>query len=179
MIYTRKFFIEENGKRKLKDKYSLGYSFSPGFYDKLSHVYLYIDKKYNYELILYFSEYNEEAYKEMGKPERIIFKQNSKLPFVLKKEMKDIFEHNLLLQKNYYNDNNVFGIMDRNEKYYEVNHNSGYFSIDLTLDTLNRDLFQTECETKFLKLTQNIELWITKLRDDLMDNYDGHKKNGT
>ncbi|MDI9310251.1 MAG: hypothetical protein QM535_08545 [Limnohabitans sp.] len=175
-----KFYQKENDNFKLKKKYLIHYSFKPGFYDKLCSVNLIIDNKLNYQLFLFFYESNipkkerEEYIKSLKsiKEARTFLYQTSKLPFKIRKEIKVIFENELLLKNSYYNDKNVFGISDRNEKYIKLNHKNGNFTIDLTIDTLNEALFEQISEVKFLKFTKNLEKWINKLRDDLIKPYD-------
>jgi hypothetical protein len=102
---------------------------------------------------------------------RTFLSQSSRLPFKIKKECKSIFENELFLKKNYYNDKNVFGILDRNEKYIVLNHKTAYYKIDLTCDTLNENLFEQKEELEFLKFSKNLENWVNELRDDLMKPY--------
>ena len=182
-----KFYTTENRKRKLKEKYLLSYSFSPGFYDKLCSINLYIDKNYDYELFLFFHEKNLKEMFKSNKSSSIFFKTNksarvflnlkSKLPFKVRKSLYDFFESDIILKENYYNNNDVFGIADRNEITYDINHKNGYIDLNMTLDILDKNLFQSKNEIKLLKLTSIIEKWCNKLRDDLMKEY-GHKKNG-
>ncbi|SEQ08218.1 hypothetical protein [Flavobacterium urocaniciphilum] len=172
-----KFYTSENRKRKLKEKYLLSYSFSPGFYDKLCSMNLYIDKNYDYELFLFFHEKNLKDFFTSNKSARIFLNLKSKLPYKIRKEVYGFFESDIILKENYYNDKNVFGISDSNETTFDINHKNGYFSLNMTLDILDKNLFQSKNEIKFLKLNSIIEKWCHKLRDDLMKEY-GHKKNG-
>ncbi|MCW3162176.1 hypothetical protein [Chryseobacterium oryctis] len=171
LFNLNKFYRNENNKSILKNKYLIHYSFSPGLYDKLCSVDLLIDNQLNYKLFLFFHEKNMIDFKKSGKSARIFLYQNAKVPFKIRNEISSIFQEELVLKKNYYNDINVFGIMDRNQKYLILNHKSGYFSINLTLNTLNKDLFETKDEIKLLKLTDKIEKWTNKLRDNLMKDY--------
>ena len=175
-LQENKFFLLENGKRKLKNKYLLRYSFSPGLYDKLCQINLYIDNKNNYELHLFFIEYNLEEFNRTKRGERININLKSKLPYKLRNELNEFFKLDLSLKNDYFNDKNTFGILDRNEKVFEINHKNGNYSLIMTADTLNKDLFQSNNELKFLKLTFSLEKWCNKLRDKLMTDY-GWKKN--
>ena len=62
------------------------------------------------------------------------------------------------------------------KKVFEINHKNANYSLIMTADTLNKDLFQSNNELKFLKLTYSLEKWCNKLRDKLMTDY-GWKKN--
>lgn len=172
-----KNYTTENKNRKLKEKYLLSYSFSPGFYDKLCSIDLYIDKNYDYELFLFFHEKNLKDFSTSNKSARIFLNLKSKLPYKVRQILYDFFKSDLKLKENYYNNKNMFGISDRNETTYNINHKNGYFSLNMTVDILDKNLFQSKNEIKFLKLTSIIEKWCNKLRDDFMKEY-GHKKNG-
>ncbi|WP_188618035.1 hypothetical protein [Cloacibacterium rupense] len=175
-LQENKFFLLENGKRKLKNNYLLSYSFSPGLYDKLCQINLYIDNKYNYELHLFFIEYNLKEFNRTKRGERININLKSKLPYKLRSELNEFFKLDTFLKNDYFNDKNTFGILDRNEKVFEINHKNQNYCLIMTADTLDKNLFKSKNELKFLKLTYRIEKWCNKFRDQLMVDY-GWKKN--
>lgn len=171
-----RFYQKENNFSLLKENFLIHFGFKPGLYDKFSSVDLIIDSKYNYHLFLFFYENNipeeEIEHIKSAKDVRTFLHQNSKLPFEIRKKTKLIFENELFLKRVYYNDKNVFGILDRNEKCIKLNHKNGYFNIDLTIDTLNENLFEQNDEFQFLEFTTSLEKWVNKLRDNLMEPYE-------
>lgn len=171
-----KNYILVNDKSVLKKKYLMNYHFSPGLYAKLCSIDLYIDKNYDFELFLFFHELHLKDFLTSNKSARIYINLKGKLPYKVRKSVYAFFESDVKLKENYFNDRNVYGMTDRNENSYIINHKNGYFSLDMTPDILDKNLFKSKHEINFLKLATLIEKWCTKLRDDLMKDY-GHKKN--
>ena len=168
------FYNGEVGNYKLKEEYMFSYSFSPGLYDKLCEINLFVKRSFTYELFLFFYDQNQqslELLKDNPREARIHFYQESKLPFVIKQTLLEITNPEFKLNDSYYNSKNTFGILDRNHITAKISLEKKNFSIDLSQDTLDKNLFRTKSELIFLKLIQQTEDFLEKIRDFHMETY--------
>ncbi|WP_298902220.1 hypothetical protein [uncultured Psychroserpens sp.] len=169
------FYDGKIGNYKLKKEYIFSYSFSPGLYNKLCKINLFVKSNLTYELFLFFYDQNQqslESLKENPREARIHFYQESKLPFAIKQTLLEIVNPEFHLNDSYYNSKNTFGMLDRTSINAEINQEKKYFSIDLSLDTLDKNLFKTESELNFLKLIERTEDFLEKIRDFHMGTYE-------
>uniref|UniRef100_UPI00404A72DA hypothetical protein n=1 Tax=Flavobacterium sp. TaxID=239 RepID=UPI00404A72DA len=168
------FYDGERGHYRLKKEYLFSYSFSPGLYDKLCEINLFVKSNLTYELFLFFFDQNQqslESLKENPREARIHFYQESKLPFAIKQNLLKIVNPEFHLNDSYYNSKNTFGMLDRTSISAELNLDKKYFSIDLSMDTLDKNLFKTESELNFLELIERTKGFIEKTRDFHMETY--------
>lgn len=172
MNFKDEDFYETNseGKKQLKTQYLLAYSFSPSLYDDLRIINLFVDTNLNYQLFVFFHEqpkiFPEEINEELVKTNRTFIQHQSKLPVGIRTLIHQFLAHSeASLQSSYYNDKNLFGILDRTEKYYKIRYNDVYYSIEMDLDCIDKKLFITEADQLFLQLTAAIEIWLQQLID--------------
>ncbi|MBC8753401.1 hypothetical protein H2O64_01880 [Kordia sp. YSTF-M3] len=165
-------FYETNAenKKQLKKEYLIAYSFSPGLYDDLRKINLFLDNDLNYQLFVFFYEqpkiFSEEINEELVKKSRTFIQHQSKLPSGIRTLIHQFLAHSeASLKTSYYNNKNLFGILDRTEKYYEIRYNDVYYSIEMGLDCIDKKLFVTEVDQLFLQLTAAIENWLQQLID--------------
>jgi hypothetical protein len=166
-----KYYVGEDGKRKLKEKYVFSYSYFPGLYGKMCTIDLFVKKDMTFKLYLFFHENNMEEFLKTSKAERIEYYQESKLPFEIRKILSKILNSDFELKDSYHNSNDTFGILDRTLVGTTINHKNSNFSIDLSPDIINKKLFITESETNYLKLIELIENWLDYLTNSLMKSY--------
>lgn len=166
-----KFYDGNDGKRKLKEKYVFSYSYFPGLYGKICTIDLFVKQNMTFKLYLFFHEKNMAEFLKTSKVERIEYYQESKLPFEIREILSNILSSNFELKGSYHNSNNTFGILDRTLIGTTINHKNSSFSIDLSPDIINKELFKTESETDYLKLIEMTEKWLNHLTDSLMNIY--------
>ena len=53
-----------------------------------------------------------------------------------------------------------------------MDNKNGYFDIDLTIDTLDENIFEQNDELQFLEFIKSLEKWLNRLRDNLMEPYE-------
>lgn len=169
-----KFYDGKVGNYKLKKDYLFSYSFTPGLYDKLCRIHFFVKNNLTYELFLFFYDQNEqslELLKNNPTEARIQLYQESKLPFVIKQILTEINKNDFNLNASYYNSKNTFGILDRTSITAEINFENKYYSIDLSPDTLDKNLFRTKSELNFLKIITLTENFLEQTRDFHMKTY--------
>jgi len=167
------YYEGEVGNKKLKEEFIFSYSFSPGLYDKLCKINLFVKKDMHFILHLFF--YDMKIEKEMLKnlkEARIEHYQVSKLPYVLRTKLSEILKANFNLKDSYLNDKNTFGNLDMTSIGSAINHSNGRFSINLSPDILDKSKFTTESEIDFLKLIENIEKWLNELTESTIKLYE-------
>jgi hypothetical protein len=166
------FYDGEIGNYKLKKEYLLSYAFSPGLYDKLCRIEFFVKKNLTYKLFLFFHDQNGLS-SEFKNPSdtRILFYQESKLPFSIRQVLIEINKIEFHLNESYYNSKNTFGILDRTHTHANINLENKYYSIDLCPDTLDKNQFKTKSELQFLKLLEQIEKFLEQARDFNMESY--------
>jgi len=167
------YYEGEDGNRKLNEKFIFSYSFSPGLYDKLRVIDLFVKKDMHFILHLFFYDMKiEKELLENPKVARIEHYQESKLPYVLRTKLSKILNDNFVLKDSYLNDKNTFGILDRTLIGSTINHSNGRFSIDLSPDSLEKSKFNTESENDFIKLIETVEKWLDDLTESTIKLYD-------
>ncbi len=159
----------EHDSTKLKKEYLLSYSFTPGLYDNIRIINLFIDTNLNYQLFTFFYAQPsnlEEINEDLVKESRTTFEHQSKLPKRIRERITQLFSFSkATLKQSYYNEKNLFGILDRTQKYYQIHYNNVHYSMEMSLDRIDKNLFNTEVDQLFLQLTEAIEAWLEQLID--------------
>jgi hypothetical protein len=167
------YYVEEDGKRKLSEKFAFSYSYSPGLYGKMHTIDLFVKKDMSFKLHLLF--YDNKVEKELldnPKNARIEHYQESRIPYAVRAKLSKILNENFILAGSYLNDKNTFGILDSTSIGSVINHSNGQFSIDLSPDTLDRSKFDSESEVNFLKLIKTVEKWLNDLIENTIRLYE-------
>lgn len=166
------YYDGEIGNYELKKEYLFSYSFSPGLYDKVCHMDFFVKKNLTYNLFLFFHDQNGLS-SEFKNPTdaRIHFYQESKLPFSIRRILFEISDNDFTLNESYFNTKNTFGILDRTSIGVGLNFDDKYYSLDLSPDTLDKNLFKTKSELNFLKLIEQTESFLELIRDFQMETY--------
>lgn len=161
------YYVGEDGKRKLSEKFAFSYSYYPGLYGKMRTIRLFVKKDMRFKLHLFFYDKKvEKELRENPKNARIEHYQESRMPYIVRTKLSKILNDNFILKDSYLNGKNTFGILDRTLIGSVINHSNGQFSIDLSPDTLDKSKFDSESEVDFLKLIKTVEKWL----DDLIEN---------
>lgn len=172
MNYNSNDFYESETK-KLKANYIASYSYSPGLYGNMRTVNLFIDAEFNYSLFVFFHENPDDSQKisdEFFKSPRTFIEYKSKLPIRIRILLTELLKPSKTsLKSSYYNDKNLFGILDRTEKYYEIRLNDKYYSIEMSLDAIDKKHFTTKTDQLFLQLTEATEIWLDQLIDGFVN----------